>query len=300
MSSGPAFCFSLVSVSEFKRVAILGPGLLGGSIALAWKEQHGVEGLSLWGRSSDRVTELRNHGFTEATTELSQAVEGAELIILAVPVGNMTSLAEQFAGLSPNDGVLVTDVGSVKGLPHEKVGRVLKAEGIDFVGSHPMAGSEQSGFEAARADLLVGAPCILTNDEGVDESTVTKLIGFWAGLGAKTVVMTAEEHDRLVAKISHVPHVLAAVCAMVGLESEDAAKLAGGGLRDTSRVAAGDPALWTEILLENSAAVLGPLRESAEILQGLADLIEAGNESALATVLEEAQRRRHFLAPPES
>lgn len=300
MSEGPAVCFPLVPVSEFKRVAVLGPGLLGGSIALAWKERHGAEGLSLWARGPDRVTELRNHGFSKATSDLGEAVKDADLVILAVPVGKMESLSEKLLELPLSPEVVVTDVGSVKGLPHRTVGARLLAAGVRFVGSHPMAGSEQSGFGAARADLLTGAPCILTNDGEVDDADVTRLLVFWASLGARTVVMSAEEHDCLVARISHVPHALAVVCALVGMESEDAGRLAGGGLRDTSRVAAGDPALWTEILLENGKAILEPLRESAQILQGLADLIEEGNEKALATVLEEAQRRRLKMTEQQS
>jgi prephenate dehydrogenase len=289
-----------VPVSEFKRIAVLGPGLLGGSIALAWKEHHGADELSLWARGSDRVTELRNHGFPKATTDLGEAVKEADLVILAVPVGRMAALAEKLLELPLSPGVVVTDVGSVKGLPHRSVGTRLAAAGIRFVGSHPMAGSEQSGFGAARADLLAGAPCILTNDGEVEEAIVTRLLVFWASLGARTVVMSAEEHDCLVARISHVPHALAVVCALVGMETEGAGRLAGGGLRDTSRVAAGDPALWTEILLENGKAILEPLRESAQILQGLADLIEEGNEKALATVLEEAQRRRLKMTEQQS
>lgn len=282
-------------VSEFKRVAVLGPGLLGGSIALALRAQHGAKNLSLWCRGSERVTELRNHGFSGATADLAEAVSGADLIILAMPVGGMAERAKQLVGLELNPQVVVTDVGSVKGLPHREVGALLTEAGVRFIGSHPMAGSEQSGFQAAREDLLRGAPCILTNDEKADEATVTRLLSFWAELGMRTVVMSAEEHDRLVARISHVPHALAVVCALVGMEEENAGRLAGGGLRDTSRVAAGDPALWTEIFLENAEAIDEPLRECADILLKLADLVKEGNGKALSTVLEEAQSRRQGL-----
>ena len=282
-------------MSEFKRVSILGPGLLGGSIALAWEARHGSDTLALWARRSERATELRNHGFVHVHTELADALAGSDLVILAAPVGAMESLADKVLECDLAPGVLVTDVGSVKGLPHRLAGSKLRAAGVNFLGSHPMAGSEQSGFAAARADLLAGAPCIITNEDDLDDALVGRLISFWSGLGMRTAVMSADEHDRLVARISHVPHALAVACALVALEDRDHGQFSGGGLRDTSRVAAGDPELWTEIFLENREAILEPLRESGHLIMRLADLIEKGQEDALATVLEEAQSRRLSL-----
>ena len=192
----------------------------------------------MWARSAERVSEIAAQGFAHATTDFDLVVGDAELIILAVPVGAMPELAQRLiaAGVGPEQ--FVTDVGSVKVLPHETVGVPLKAAGIRFIGSHPMAGSEQSGFSAARADLLDGAPCILTNDAGLPDEDVNRLVAFWSGLGARAAVMSGAEHDQLVARISHVPHVMASVCALVALEREEDGHFAGGGLRDTSRVAA--------------------------------------------------------------
>ena len=287
-------------MSDFKRVSILGPGLLGGSIALAWEARHGSDNLTLWVRRAERATELRNHGFAHVHTDLGEAVRGADLIILAVPVGAMEGLAEELLSCELSPGVLVTDVGSVKGLPHRLAGTRLQGAGVPFLGSHPMAGSEQSGFAAARADLLSGAPCIITNEDELDEDLVARLLAFWSALGMRAAVMSPAEHDQLVARISHVPHALAVACALVALEDRDHGQFSGGGLRDTSRVAAGDPALWTEIFLENREAVLAPLRESGELIMRLADLIEKGQEDALATVLEEAQTRRLSLPDQKS
>ena len=194
----------------------------------------------------------------------------------------------------------VTDVGSVKVHPHRTVGALMKREGRCFIGSHPMAGSEQVGFGAASADLFDGATCILTNDNERPDADVNRLVAFWAGLGSRVAIMDAEEHDRVVARISHVPHLLAVVCALVALEREDDGGLAGGGLRDTSRVAAGDPLMWTEILGENRQEVLPPLRESIRIMERLAGILEDGRDEALETVLEDAQRRRNLLEDPRS
>lgn len=241
------------------------------------------------------MAEVRQRGYEHITTDFALAVRGADLVILAVPVGVMRGLAERLVAAAPAEGLVVTDVGSVKGLPHKQLGPYLHEHGIKFIGSHPMAGSEQVGFDAADPELFSGAPCILTNDEDFPDADVNRLVAFWSSLGSRVGVMSADEHDRLVARISHMPHVLAAVCAIVALEDEDDGHFSGGGLRDTSRVAAGDPQMWTEILLENRASVVGPLRECATAIQRLADLIEHGQQDALATALEEAQRRRQSL-----
>lgn len=282
-------------MTEFRRIGILGPGLLGGSIALGMEKLHPKVGVRMWARSAERVSEIAAQGFSHATTDFDLVVGDAELIILAVPVGAMPGLAERLIAAGVGGDQFVTDVGSVKALPHETVGVPLKEAGIRFVGSHPMAGSDQSGFSAASSDLFEGAPCILTNDGGLPDDDVNRLVAFWSGLGARAAVMTGEEHDHLVARISHVPHVMAAICALVALEKEEDGHFAGGGLRDTSRVAGGDPAMWREILSENKAAVAGPLRQGAELMQRLADLIEGGKEEALEAVLEEAQLRRRRL-----
>lgn len=241
------------------------------------------------------MAEVRQRGYEHITTDFALAVREADLVVLAVPVGVMRGLAERLVESGPVEGLVVTDVGSVKGLPHAQLGAYLREHGVKFIGSHPMAGSEQVGFDAADPELFVGAPCILTNDEDYCDADVNRLVAFWSGLGSRVGVMTADEHDCLVARISHMPHVLAAVCALVALEDEEDGHFSGGGLRDTSRVAAGDPQMWTEILLENQEAVVGPLRECASAMQRLADLIEEGQEDALATALEEAQRRRQSL-----
>ncbi|NIP96812.1 MAG: prephenate dehydrogenase/arogenate dehydrogenase family protein [Akkermansiaceae bacterium] len=282
-------------MTEFHRIAILGPGLLGGSVGLAVRKRHPEFGVTLWGRSPERVAEIRSAGFEHVTHDLALAVKDAELIILAVPVGAMEELGARLLEVGVAPGTFVTDVGSVKVHPHQSLGQLMRERGIAFIGSHPMAGSERSGFDSAHADLFEGAPCILTNENELSDEDVNRLVGFWAGLGARAAIMSAEEHDRLVARISHLPHVLAVVCALVALEEEGAGNLAGRGLRDTSRVAAGDPLMWTEILLENRHEIIPPLRESASVLERLADLLEGGKSSALTTVLEEARERRQRL-----
>lgn len=263
---------------SFSKIAILGPGLLGGSVGLAAK----AAGLNvvLWGRKAERVEATRSLGLA-ATTDLAEAVGGADLIIFAVPVGVMEKLS---AKVSPHlaVGALVTDVGSVKALPHEA------AADLPFIGSHPMAGSEQTGIEAAREDLFQGAACVLTNESGHDEAMVASLRAFWELLGCRVCEMSVADHDRAVARISHMPHAMAVATASAALRFPSDADLAAGGYRDTTRVAAGDPEMWAEIMMENRRALMLALedaqKEIGEMLDQLANSDKKGLEKYLADV----------------
>jgi len=263
---------------NFSKIAILGPGLLGGSVGLAARFA-GLE-VVLWGRSAERVEAARSLGLA-ATTHLAEAVADADLIIFAVPVGVMGRLAGK---VLPHlaVGALVTDVGSVKALPHEA------AADLPFIGSHPMAGSEQTGIEAARVDLFRGAPCILTNESGLEEAKVAALRGFWEALGCEVCEMRVADHDRAVARISHLPHAMAVATAAAALRFPSDADLAAGGYRDTTRVASGDPAMWAEIMMENRTALTSALhdaqKEIGEMLDQLANLDKKGLEDYLADV----------------
>ena len=295
MSEKPGLDLLTARVTHFRRIAVLGPGVLGGSVALAVGKRHPECPVLLWGRDSERVAEIRATGFEWVTDDLSLAVGDAELIILAVPVGALKPLGRQVLEAGLAEGACLTDVGSIKVHPHESLGKDMKERGVSFIGSHPMAGSERTGFGAADADLFVDAPCILTNENARPEEELQRLMGFWASLGARSSVMSASEHDRLVARISHLPHILSSICALVALENAKDGRFAGQGLRDTSRVAAGDPAMWVEILMENRHRLTGPLRESASILNRFADFLASGDEEGIMKLLEEGQTRRQTL-----
>lgn len=278
-----------------KRVSILGPGLLGGSIALAIQKQLADVEIVLWGRREQPLEVAREMGISHTTTDLAEAIQGVDLCILATPVGVMKVLVEQIVGIAGDSPLLLTDVGSVKRLPHAEISPLLQGSAIEFLGSHPMAGSEKAGMEAAQENLLKGATCIVTNDNEVDESKVEAVEKLWASLGCKTRRMTAEDHDYAVARVSHFPHILASVGATVGLEFEDISDLSGGGMRDTTRVAAGDPDLWTEILMENRDALQRSMRESIADLVKLMDLLEKEDRDAMHDYLAEAKRRRELI-----
>jgi prephenate dehydrogenase len=234
-------------------------------------------------------------GIERTTTDLKCAVDGADLVILATPVGVMKLLVEQIVQWFSEQNILLTDVGSVKRLPHNEIAPLIAGTALKFVGSHPMAGSEKTGMEAAFDTLLDGATCLVTNEQNVAEESVVQLEQFWRELGCTTRRMTAEDHDYAVARVSHFPHVLASVGATVGLAFEDISDLCGGGMRDTTRVAAGDPTLWTEILMENRDALQRSMRESIADLVKLMDCLEKEDREQMFAYLEEAKKRRELI-----
>jgi prephenate dehydrogenase len=274
----------------FQKIAILGGGLLGGSAALALR---GKADIRLWFRKPEAA---RSSGLDFATGDLAEAVSGADLVILAVPVGAMPALlASAIAAGLPKD-CLITDVGSVKAAPHRDLAPILAESGNPFIGSHPMAGSERNGLTAARADLFQNAACLLTNDSSAAPDLCAALEDFWMSLGCRTKWLAAAEHDRLVARISHLPHVTAAATAFAAL-SEDAASgaFSGGGLRDTTRVAGGNPEMWAEILLENRAEVARSIRETIAKLDEFLVALDGANPQELHRLLVEAKVLRDTL-----
>jgi prephenate dehydrogenase len=279
-----------------KRVAILGAGLLGGSVAISAKESFPDMEVALWARNPDVAKDARERGIALASTDFPEVVRDADLVILATPVGTMAGLVRELIELRGDEDFLITDVGSVKRLTHEQIEPLLKNTRVSYVGSHPMAGSEKKGFSVASGDLLSGAACVLTSDdEDRDAVDINLLENFWKGLGCRVRKLTPEDHDYAVARISHFPHAMASMVAMVGLSFEDIGELAGGGLRDTTRVAAGDPELWTEIMLENRDALKRSLTESITELAKFQEILRTNDEGAMLEYLTEAKRRRDLI-----
>ncbi len=266
--------------TPFEKLAILGPGLLGGSIALAAQEKGLAHAISLYGRSERSLEVARTCEFAanwEMTTEAAEAVWDADLVILCVPVGAMKALAEAaLPALSEN--AIVTDVGSVKQFVVDEVAPVLNGL-ARFVPSHPMAGSEKTGFAAARADLFEGAMTVLTPLPETEAEDVQRTRAFWTALGCRTLELAPDAHDRLVAQISHLPH--AAASALVGAAEEEAFALIGSGFLDTTRIAAGDPGMWTEIFETNRPAVLAALEKFEGQLAELRTLLQKGDQKGL-------------------
>jgi prephenate dehydrogenase len=265
---------------RFERVAILGLGLLGGSVALAARERGAARTVVGTGRRRDALEEATRRGVIDASASVERAVESANLVVLATPV---TAMAEQLRRAAPHlrPGTLVTDVGSVKGVLAEQLPGLLPP-GVPYVGSHPMAGSHLRGVEHARADLFEDAPCVVTATAGTSPEAVERIVAFWERLGARVVRRAPDEHDAEVAWVSHVPHVLAFAFAR-SLESAPGAAggLGGSGFRDFTRIAQSDAELWSDILVANAKSIAGPLRTVAEELRHFAAWLEAGDAEAL-------------------
>ncbi len=275
-------------MSPERLITIYGPGLLGGSLALAIRQRFPETKLRLWARRAAAEAGIRDRGIdADFFTDATAAAQGASLIILCTPVETMADLAKQIALAElPADG-LITDVGSVKGQVVRELEPIL---GTRFIGSHPMAGSEKTGIEVARANLFEKAACLLTPRTGVD---TTRLRTFWETLGCRVLEMCPEEHDIKVARISHLPHLMAAITTLAALRTDPSATACvAGGFRDTTRVAAGDPGLWTGIALGNRAALTAQLREASATLTELLEILSTPDEDALRRFLAEAKALR--------
>jgi prephenate dehydrogenase len=278
-----------------KRVGIIGTGLVGGSVGLALRRA----GVSVRGfdQSESRSGEAKALGaIDEATSTLEAAVEGADAVLVAVPVAHVPDavVAALDAGAPA-----VTDVGSVKA----PVVAAIEAERPDdarrFVGGHPMAGSEQDGLDGADADLFAGATWVLTPTPHTDASafaTVRTLVGT---LGAEVLAIAPDDHDALVAVVSHVPQLAATtlmdVAATRGEEHATLLRLAAGGFRDMTRIAAGHPGIWPDICVANREAIVKALDDYVAALYRVRTLVDEGDREGLLDVLERARRARRTL-----
>lgn len=271
----------------FERLAVVGLGLLGGSLGLAARARGLVRHVAGASRSPETLeAALARGAVDEAFHDPARAAVGADLVVLATPPFAMAGVVRQMsAALQP--GAVVSDVGSVKAGIGEALAGLLP-QGVSYVGAHPMAGSHHRGVGHARADLFEGAACVLTPTPGQDASVVERVSAFFSGLGARVVCRDAEVHDAQVAWISHLPHALAfAFARSLALAPPEAGELAGAGFRDFTRIARSDPELWAEILCANHKALAGPLHELARQLAELSRAIEAGDgESTLRFVAE--------------
>ncbi len=280
---------------NFGTVAILGPGLIGGSLALALADRALANRLTIYARSPRALDEIRIAGIdAELSTNPSEAVREADVVVLCVPIEAMPALVEEFRGaLKP--GALVTDVGSVKGSVDAALAPLLAGRAL-WVGSHPMAGSEQSGFVAARPDLFENAAVIVTPTAETAAGAAERAADFWRSLGARVFTLAPEQHDLAVADVSHVPHLMAAL--LVAHANPASLPLAGGGFRDTTRVASGSPDLWIEILWANREALGRQCAAWADQLGKIERLFHQATPAAkseLFKLLENAQSVRSQL-----
>ncbi|WP_170157112.1 prephenate dehydrogenase [Roseimicrobium gellanilyticum] len=280
-----------------ERVAILAPGLLGGSLLRALRERCEGIHLRVWARREEAAQQVGKAGIADlATTDLNEAVSGADFIVLCMPVEHMAAIARQLVKAPVSPGCVVTDVGSVKTSVVFALEQIFAASPLHFLGSHPMAGSEKAGFEVSRADLFEGASCLLTPTLLTDASALQVTRAVWEKVGCHLREISPEDHDRIVARVSHMPHLAAAVVTLAALhDHKDAASCIGNGFRDTTRVAAGDPELWRGIVAENRAEVLAALTEARDRFNELLAMLEKMDDKALRHFLHEAQLLRQSV-----
>jgi prephenate dehydrogenase len=281
--------------SEVRRVALLGTGLIGGSIGLALAQRE-VEVVG-FDASRERLTRARELGAVSSVADsLETAVSGADLVFVAVPVGRIAALA--IAAFDAGARI-VTDVGSVKAPVVAEIAAQRPDRAPWFVGGHPMAGSEQDGVEGADADLFFGASWVLTPTTGTDPAAFTVVRYVIGLLGAEAIEVEPGRHDALVALVSHVPQLAAStlmdVASASGAEHRVLMRLAAGGFRDMTRIAAGHPGIWPDILTANRDAVLEALDTYLESLSGVRDLVATGDREGLLDMLKRARTARRSL-----
>jgi prephenate dehydrogenase len=277
---------------NWNTVAIVGVGLIGGSIGLALRERKLATNVVGIGRRAASLKKAKEMGVvTETSLKLEQGVADADVVVVCTPVGEIAEHVFQVAAAS-GEKTLITDAGSTKAAIVAKVQAELP-RGKRFVGSHPLAGSEKSGAAFARGDLFEGRVVVVTPSKKTTDDDVQATGDFWSSLGATVLMMSPEAHDKALAGTSHVPHLIASAAA-ASTEKSDL-PLAASGWRDLTRIAAGDPELWTQILLENQAYVLKSLGRFEKTVAAFRTALERGDRRKVLQLLTEGKSVRDAL-----
>ena len=280
------------------RLAIIGVGLIGGSLARALRAGGHVREIVGHGRGLGNLQAAVELGVIDrAATSPADAARGAEMVVLAVPLGGA---AEILAALAPvlEAGMVVTDVGSVKGAVVAAARAALGARFPSFVPGHPIAGSEQSGVGASTPDLFSRKRVILTPEPETEAAAVARVRAMWVAAGAEVLTMPAAEHDRILAASSHLPQLIAYALMDMLVRMDDHRAVfdcSGDGLRDMTRIAASDPVMWRDICLANRDALLAVLRQYHSDLGELADAVEKGDGEWLLDTFTRAKHARDAL-----
>src|SRR5215208_2128200 len=283
----------------FERVALIGLGLIGSSLAHAMRRKRLAKHVAGHARSEATRATAKRRKLTDSVHETAgEAVESADLVILCVPVGACGPIAKDIRqSLKP--GAILTDVGSVKGAVLRDVAEHVPA-GVHFIPGHPIAGTEQSGPESGFAEIFDGRWCILTPPKGSDAAAVSKLETFWQACGSHVEVMDAEHHDLVLAITSHLPHLIAynIVGTAADLEQvtkSEVIKYSAGGFRDFTRIAASDPVMWRDVFLNNKEAVLEMLGRFSEDLSALQRAIRWGDGETLFNLFSRTRAIRRGI-----
>jgi cyclohexadieny/prephenate dehydrogenase len=283
----------------FKKLALVGIGLIGSSIALAARMHGLAETIAITTRRAETLAEAEALGLGDVyTLDAAAAVRGADLVILCTPVGAYAAVMQQISeALAP--GAILSDVGSVKGFVLRTLGPLVPP-GVHFIPAHPIAGTEHSGPAAGFAELFINRWCVLTPAAGIDSVALDRLTSFWQTMGSNVEVMEANHHDRVLAITSHVPHLIAynIVGTVADLETatkSEVIKFSASGFRDFTRIAASDPVMWRDVFLTNREAVLDMLGRFLEDLSRLQRFVRDGDGEAMEALFTRTRAIRRSI-----
>jgi prephenate dehydrogenase len=291
---------------HFKQVAIIGVGLIGGSLGMILRRKGLADQVVGVGRSLENLkTAVTVGAIDRYVADPTDGVQGSDLVILATPVDMYERHLKNWARcLTP--GTIVSDVGSVKGALVERSEAAMPA-GVHFVGAHPIAGKEKTGVAAGSDQLFKGARCIVTPTKQTDPRALEQIKQMWEATGSSLLTMDPHLHDQILGAVSHLPHV--AAFALINTLAElrdhqmpalDLAGHSGGGLRDTTRIAASSPEMWRDIFLWNRDNVVAFIERYERALEELKQLIKAGDAEGIERALERAKAERESLNPRPS
>ncbi len=265
----------------FEKLTVIAPGLLGASIGMAARNRTLAQSISVWARRAEAREALRSAEWCDSAPEsIDEACAGSSFIVLCAPVERINELVTKIAPTLDSNPI-VTDVGSVKSKLSRHCHAALESRGR-FVGSHPMAGSEKTGMENADANLFEGNTCFVTPFEDTDSEAVDAVSAFWRNLGATVIMESPERHDAIVANVSHLPHLLASsLASYLSTCLPTAGKFCGNGLKDTTRIASGDPQMWRDIIVQNRPEIIRSLDAFQDELQSLRAAISNEDDFAV-------------------
>lgn len=280
-----------------EKTAILGLGLMGGSLGLALKSRGLAKAVAGYSRNPESRRAALERGAADFVHDRPEsAVMGADMVVACAPVLSLPDLvARCAAGLDRN--AVVTDVGSAKAWVVPRIEKTVAGVCLGFVGSHPIAGGERRGIGAARADLFENAAVVVTPTPSTAPAAIARVRAFWGALGARVLETSPEEHDRILARTSHLPHLAAAALAKcVGREApEQTAAFCGAGFADTTRIADGGEDLWRDIVSANSAAIAAELAQYKKQIEELMGIVEAADSAQLLEFLAQSRQTRKKL-----
>ncbi len=276
----------------FNKITIIGVGLIGASLALALKKNRLCNYIIGYGRTENNLRRAKGKKIIDSfRLDLNEACADSDLIVFSSPVGSFVNTAKKISG-SLKSGAIVTDVGSIKGKMVKEV-ESLMPEGVNFVGAHPIAGSEKTGIDTASAGLFSGARCILTPTEKTDKSSFRKIFGLWKKIGASVIVMSPAEHDIVYGAVSHFPHVAAyTIMNTVAGVNKSYLKFAGQGFKDTTRIASSSPDLWRDICLMNRKNIIEFINEFRKNLSELSGHLKRQDADAIHKLFKKAKALR--------